>query len=87
MYLNLLDSTSTPIITKYRTVSMPGYYVLVHSVAENVHQDVPTTCLYKTKYPDFLVDKNVRLICGWGKDTGLNHLSIYQIQMEKLDPN
>ena len=43
---------------------MPGHYVLIHSVAENVFHDVPTTHLYKTKYPDFLVDKNVRLIHG-----------------------
>jgi len=53
MYLNLLDYPSTPIITKYRTVSMPGYYVLIHSVAENVFQ-VPTTHLYKTKNPDLM---------------------------------
>jgi len=34
MYLHLLDYLSTPIITKYGTVSMPGHYVLIHSVAE-----------------------------------------------------
>ena len=62
---------------------MPGHYVLIHSVAENVFQDVPTTCLYKTKYPDFLVDKNVRLICGWGKETDLNHLSTAEIKKKK----
>jgi len=67
MYLHLLDSPSTIIISKYGTVSMPGHYVLVHSVAENVFQDVPKTPLYTTKYKDFLVDQNVRLICGWGK--------------------
>ncbi len=54
---------------------------------QNVFQYVPKTLLYTTKYKVVLVDKNVRLICGWGKETGLNHLSIYQIQMEKLDPN
>jgi len=86
MYLHLIDSPSTPIITKYGTVSIPGHYVLIHSVAENVFQDVPTTCLYTTKYKDFLVDKNVRLICGWGKETDLNHLSIDQIQKKKLNP-
>ena len=82
MYLHLLDSPSTPIITKYGTVSMPGHYVLIHSVAENV-QDVPTTRLYKTKYADFLVDKNLRLIHGWGKEMDLNHLSIAEIQKKK----
>ena len=35
--------------------------------------------IYKAKYPDFLVDKNVRLIRGWGKETDLNHLSIAEI--------
>jgi len=30
MYLHMLDSQSTAIITKYGTVSMPGHYVLVH---------------------------------------------------------
>jgi len=33
-----------------------------------------------------LVDQNVRLICGWGKETDLNHLSIDQIQKKKLNP-
>jgi len=87
MYLHLLDSPSTPIITKKGTVSMPGHYVLIHSVAENVFQDVPTTCLYKTKYADFLVDKNVRLIHGWGKETDLNHLSIVEIQNNESKTN
>ena len=58
---------------------MPGHYVLVHSVAENVFQDVPRTPLYTAKYIDFF-DQNVRLVCGWGKGTDLNHLSIDQIQ-------
>jgi len=58
---------------------MPGHYVLIHSVAENVFQDVPTTCLYKTKYKEILVDKNVRLIYGFGKETDLNYLSIAEI--------
>jgi len=58
---------------------MPGHYVLVHSLAENVFQDVPRTPLYTAKYKVFLVDKNVRLIHGWGKETDLNHLSIDQI--------
>ena len=59
---------------------------MIHSVAENVFQDVPTTHLYKTKYADFLVDKNVRLIHGWGKETDLNHLSIAEIQKKKMNP-
>jgi len=83
LFLHLLDAPSTPIITNYETVSMPGHYVMVHSVAENVFQDVPTTLLYKVKYPDFLVDKNVRLICGWGKETDLNHLSMADIKKKK----
>jgi len=33
-----------------------------------------------------LVDKNVRLICGWDKETDLNHLSIAEIQKKKLNP-
>jgi len=86
MYLHLLDSPSTPIITKYGTVSIPGNYVLIHSVAENDFQDVPTTCRYKTKYPDCWVDKNVRLICGWGKETDLNHLNIAEIKKKKMNP-
>jgi len=86
MYLHLLESPSTPIITKYGTISMPGHYVLIHSVAENVFQDVPTSRLYKTKYPDFLVDKNVRLIRGWGKETDLNHLSTAEIKKKKMNP-
>jgi len=53
MYLHLLDSPSTPIITKYGTVSIPGHYILIHSVAKNVFQDVPPAHLYKTTYPDF----------------------------------
>ena len=57
IYLHLLDSPSTPVITKYGTVSMPGHYVLIHSVVENVFQDVPTTHQYKTKYPDFWLIK------------------------------
>jgi len=57
MYLHLLDSPSTPIITKYGTVSMPGHYVLIHYVAENVFQDVPTTRLNKTKYQIFWLIK------------------------------
>jgi len=55
IYLHLFDSPSTPIITKYGTISMPGHYVLIHSVAENVFQDVPTTHLYKTKNPDLMI--------------------------------
>ena len=62
---------------------MPGHYALIHSIAENVFQDVPTTPLYKTKYKDFLVDQNVRLIRGWGKETDVNHLSIAEIQKKK----
>jgi len=50
IYFHLLDSPSTTIITKYGTVSMPEYYVLVHSVAENVFQDVPKTTQLKSKY-------------------------------------
>jgi len=30
-----------------------------------------------------LVDKNVRLICGWGKETDLNHLSTAEIKKKK----
>ena len=67
-------------------LSVPGHYVLIHSVAENVFQDVPTTLLYKAKYPDFLVDKNVRLIRGWGKETDLNHLSVAEIEKKKMNP-
>jgi len=33
----------------------------------------------------FLVDKNVRLIHRWGKETDLNHLSIDQIQKKNLN--
>jgi len=33
-----------------------------------------------------LVDKNVRLICGWGKETDLNNLSIAEIQKKKMNP-
>ena len=62
----------------HETASMPGHYVMVHSVAENVFQDVPTTHLYTTKYKGFLADKNVRLTCGWDKETDTNHLSIDQ---------
>ncbi len=40
---------------------MPGHNALVHSVAENVFQNVPITPLYTAKYKDFLVDKNVKL--------------------------
>jgi len=29
----------------------------------------------------------VRLICGWGKETDLNHLSIAEIQKKKMNPN
>jgi len=83
MYLHLLDSPSTTFITTYRTVSMLGHYVLIHSVAENVFQDVPRTPLYTAKHKDFLVDKNVRLIRGWGKETDLNHLNIAEIQKKK----
>ena len=86
MYLHLHEAPSTPIITKYGIVSMPGHYVLVHSVAENVFQDVPRSLLYKAKYPDFLVDKNVRLIRGWGKETDLNNLSVAEIEKKKLNP-
>jgi len=64
--LNLLDSPSTTIITKYGTISMTMHYVFVYSV--------PKTLFYTTKYKDFLVDTNVGLICGWGKETDLNHL-------------
>jgi len=28
----------------------------------------------------------VRLICGWGKETELNHLSMAEIQKKKLNP-
>jgi len=87
MYLHLLDCPSTAIITKYRTVSMLGHYVLIHSVAENVFQDVPRTPLYTAKHKDFLVDKNVRLIHGWGKETDLNHLSIDQILKNESKTN
>jgi len=45
MYLHLLDSPSTAITTTYGTVSMPEHYVLVHSVAEHVFQNVPRTPL------------------------------------------
>jgi len=30
---------------------------LIHYVAENVFQGVPTTPLYKTKYPDFWLEE------------------------------
>ena len=39
--------------------------------------------VYKIKDQDFLVDKNVRLICGWGKETDLNNLNIAEIQKKK----
>jgi len=44
---------------------MPRHYALVHSVAENAFQDVPTAPFYPAKYKGFLVDKRVRLNCGW----------------------
>jgi len=65
---------------------MPGHYVLAHSVAGNAFQNVPTTPLYTAKYKDFLVDKNVRLICGWSKEMDLNHLSVDQILKKRLNP-
>jgi len=86
VYLHLLDAPSTPIITKYGTVSMPGHYVMVHSVAENVFHDVPKTLLYKVKYPDFLIDQNVRLVRGWGKETDLNYMSMDEIKKKKMNP-
>jgi len=67
MHLHLHNSPSKPIITKHGSVSMPGCYALVHSVAETIFQNVPTTPLYTAKYKYFLVDQNVRLICGWGE--------------------
>jgi len=33
-----------------------------------------------------LVDKNLRLFCGWGKETDLNNLSINEIQKKKMNP-
>jgi len=82
MYVHLLDSPSTTIITKYGPVSMPGimsWFILLQKMFFKMFL-VPKTPLYTTKYKDFLVDKNVRLVCGWGKETDLNHLSIDQIQ-------
>ena len=65
---------------------MPGHYVMVHSVAENVFHDVPKTLLYKVKYPDFLIDQNVRLVRGWGKETDLNYMSMDEIKKKKMNP-
>jgi len=46
---------------------MPGHNYLAHFIAENAFQDIPINPLNTTKNKDFLVDQNVRLICGWGK--------------------
>jgi len=47
MHHHLNNSLSIPIIIKYGSVSMPGHYALVHSrvhsVAENVSKNGPTT--------------------------------------------
>jgi len=39
MYIDLHESPSHLIITKYGSVTMPGRYALVHSVAENVFRE------------------------------------------------
>jgi len=84
MYLHLLDSPSTSITTKYRTVSMPGHYALVHCVADSVFQDVTKTSLYTAKYKAFRFIKYVRLSHGWGKETDLNHMSIDQFERKRI---
>jgi len=58
MYLHLLDSPSMSIITKYETVSMPGHYALVRSVAENVFQDVPRLLFILQSIKSFWLIKN-----------------------------
>jgi len=51
---------------------------------EGEEEECSTTPLYTAKYRDSTVDKNTSLICEWGKETDLNHLSKEKIESKTI---